>query len=479
MVRSCSSRTTSWWLFCAAIISLKLLLLVCDSTPKLYLGDSMSYIRTALTGWIPGDRSYFYGYLIRWVALPFSSLQPLVVVQTATGIATALLTAWICITIFGLPRRAGYVFGFLCAIDPLQLTWERYVMTEAFSVCFYVLSLQQSFLYLRDGRISTLLLIQVLSTITLGFRMVFFPVFAAMALLLPLLAFVCASTATERVQGAARFVFLRRTPFWLHISTSVISFLLLDQVYRHAYGFLSHRQPAHLYATGYFLLAAWAPAVHPEDAPDPRLAHLIEQGDEFELGDFWGRAGQLWQAGRLISRWRGIEPDSRKSSDIALRTAMSALRRDPVAVLALAVKQYLVFWQDGQLQAWLGSDLGLPAKLKDPQLKLLIDHFHWKGHADLSGERQTFATWYYQSAWPYYFVPLLSPLLAFVLLFVTSPSDKAKAWFLFLHVSFLFAVTMLLSTAPIVRYFQPLSLLMLLVIALIAKAAQPDSRAVT
>ena len=36
-------------------------LLCLDPTPKLFMGDSWSYIWTALTGWIPGDRSYFYG----------------------------------------------------------------------------------------------------------------------------------------------------------------------------------------------------------------------------------------------------------------------------------------------------------------------------------------------------------------------------------------------------------------------------------
>jgi hypothetical protein len=54
----------SWWLFCALILAIKLLLLWLDPTPKLFMGDSGSYIWTALTGWIPGDRSYFYGYVV-------------------------------------------------------------------------------------------------------------------------------------------------------------------------------------------------------------------------------------------------------------------------------------------------------------------------------------------------------------------------------------------------------------------------------
>src|SRR4029079_8682566 len=72
-----SAALNVWRLFCMLIFAVKLLLLWLDPTPKLYLGDSGSYIRTALIGSIPSDRSYFYGYLVRWLlclAAKFSSV---------------------------------------------------------------------------------------------------------------------------------------------------------------------------------------------------------------------------------------------------------------------------------------------------------------------------------------------------------------------------------------------------------------------
>jgi hypothetical protein len=45
------------------------------------LGDSGAYIWTALTGWIPSDRSYFYGYLVRWLAVWPHSFGPLLLSQ--------------------------------------------------------------------------------------------------------------------------------------------------------------------------------------------------------------------------------------------------------------------------------------------------------------------------------------------------------------------------------------------------------------
>jgi len=109
-----SASNGSWWLFCLAIVALKFLLLALDPLPKLYLGDSLSYLWTATSGWIPGDRSYFYGYVIRWSSGWTRSLTSLVIVQVSLGAVIAITVAWICRRIFSLPERLSYLFGFLC-----------------------------------------------------------------------------------------------------------------------------------------------------------------------------------------------------------------------------------------------------------------------------------------------------------------------------------------------------------------------------
>ncbi|HLC13603.1 MAG TPA: hypothetical protein VJK31_10130, partial [Chthoniobacterales bacterium] len=63
------SSPAQWCWFCLVVICAKLLLLMLDPSPKFYMGDSRSYIATAVTGWIPPDRSFFYGYVIRWLAV--------------------------------------------------------------------------------------------------------------------------------------------------------------------------------------------------------------------------------------------------------------------------------------------------------------------------------------------------------------------------------------------------------------------------
>src|SRR5215470_16336961 len=106
-----------WWLFCAFVFAIKLLLLWLDPMPKLFMGDSGSYIWTALTGWIPGDRSYFYGYLVRWLAVWPHSFTPLLVVQALAGAATAIVFALICSRFFEMSNALSFLFGSLCALD--------------------------------------------------------------------------------------------------------------------------------------------------------------------------------------------------------------------------------------------------------------------------------------------------------------------------------------------------------------------------
>src|SRR5262245_4968244 len=103
----------AWWLFCALVFAIKLLLLWLDPTPKLFLGDSWSYIWTALTGWIPGDRSYFYGYLIRWLAVWPHSFALLLLMQALASSATAIMFALICRRFFEISNALSFLFGLL------------------------------------------------------------------------------------------------------------------------------------------------------------------------------------------------------------------------------------------------------------------------------------------------------------------------------------------------------------------------------
>jgi hypothetical protein len=468
-----------WWLFCLAIVLVKLLLLGCDPWPRLYPGDSVAYLRAAVTGPMPEDLPYFYGYLVGWLCNGAASLGSLVLAQALISVVIAIAVAWICRAMFSLVEWLSYLFGFLCSIDPLQLVWERYVMPETLGLFFYTLVLQQSFVYLRNRRAATLVFVQVLAVITVAFRSMLLVPLVVMAAALPVIAFGWQRRPprVEHGESSARFQFLHQWQFWAHIALGLLSISVLTWGYGESAPVLANRGRASLNAMGYNMLSAWAPAIWPQDSPDPRLAEILEHGSEFEITSATSRHAQRFARGRLIDRWRQAEADSRKSRDIAFRTAMNALRRDPAAVIGLAARTYYAFWQGRAMERLAKVDLG-GGTINDSRQKSLLDRYHWRAPVDVRAEPLTLSRWYYLAATPYYFAILLSPLLPLTLLFAAA--QKPYAIILFAHTWLVFCTTFLLSLAPTLRYLQPLSVLMSLSAALALKYLYPifaeDSR---
>lgn len=458
-----------WWLFCIGILVLKLLLLAIDPSPRLYVVDSLSYVWTAITGRTPEDLCYFYGYFIRWFCNWAGSFTPLIIVQVLLGVIIAVTVAWICRAIFLLSEWLSYLFGFLCSIDPLQLAWERYVMPETFGLFFYALVVHQSFVYLRSRRVAALVGIQILSVITIGFRMMFLIPLQVMAAALPLIAFAFETvpTASSSAVRPSGLQFLQRWTFWRHLAVSLIAMFVLSWGYKQANGFSSDRGPAYRYGSGYLLLSAWAPAIRPEDSPDPRLAEIIRHGSEFDLKNETLRNAQRYAPGHLIARWRRVEPDKLKSGKIATSTALNALRRHPGGVIKVAANTYYAFWKGPAMERLAKADLGT-RKISASHERLLVERYHWRGQTDTRALPVTLSRWYYVASAPYYFAILLSPLLSLALLFAAR--NKANAVLLFAHTSLVFVVTFLFSIAPTTRHFQPLSFLMLLSVGLAVKS---------
>jgi hypothetical protein len=456
-----------WALFCFSIFALKLLLFAVDPVPKLYMGDSGSYIWTALSGWIPPDRSFFYGYVIRWTALWPGSLTWLLIVQVCLSAITCILFSSITRVIFELPERWSYIFGFLCAIDPLQLLYERYVMTEAISLFLYAFVIYHSFLYLKTRRLRNLVIVQAASVLLIGFRMSFLLQVQINTIILPLIAF-----APDVLKRIRRRPIADASPTWParvcagHLLLSVTLMFLLHAGYKQTNGWLSHREPNYLYSTGITLLAFWAPVLQPEDAPDPGLADLIRRGDEFHLKNPVFRNAQRFRPGHLIDRLRKLEPDKPKADSLAKRTALHALLRDPLGVLGISWRTYLSYWNVAAMKKFAVSDFSFRRPPNDQLIELLASRFHLsyaKGSTALSPTQL-----YYIVAWPYYFLILLAPLLSG--LAIALRSVRRYAILLFVHISIMMAMAMTFGSDSI-RYLQPISFITLLLLALGAQIA--------
>jgi len=470
-----SPAAKAWLLFCVLIFAIKLLLLWLDPTPKLFMGDSGSYIWTALTGWIPSDRSYFYGYLVRWLAVWPHSFGPLLLSQMLVSAVTAIMFVLICSRFFEMSNRLSFLFGLMCALDPCQLVWERYVMTETFSLLVYVLVLYWSLAYLRDRRLWQLAVVQALSVLLIGFRMSFLPVVQACTILLPLIAFArCAFPALRKRSEAPAPEGGVLTTGLMHVAASIAMMFVMHGGYKYANGWLSNREPAYLYDAGAHLAAVWAPALEPSDASDPRFGEIIANGHEFKIKTLGFRNAQQYGKGLLMDRWREIEKDHRKSDRVARETAINALRHRPLGIVGLAVKTYIGYWIPGSIRWYARIDLGY-AKMNDDQVKMLAEKFGFRTVKDPRTQPYSLLQQYFIRSWPYYFIVIVSPLVCAFAIWLSR--DRSFALLLFVHASILMVVVTVLSPQPCIRYLHPVSLLTLLSIAIcvdgLARRARP------
>jgi hypothetical protein len=156
-------------------------------------------------------------------------------------------------------------------------------MTETISLFLYVAGLYFSFLYLKHRRIRHLAIAQGLWILLIGFRMSYLLVVQVSAVLLPIMAFYPLLLAVWRSGGTQVHRFRPVRLAFVHLLTSIAMMLLLHGAYKQVNGWLCGREPGYLYATGFHLLAFWAPILTPADASDERLARIIEQGDELMI----------------------------------------------------------------------------------------------------------------------------------------------------------------------------------------------------
>ena len=258
---------------------------------------------------------------------------------------TAIVFALICSRFFRMSNRLSFLFGLMCALDPCQLVWERYVMTETFSLLVYVLVLYWSLAYLRDRRLWQLAVVQALSVLLIGFRMSYLLVVQACTILLPLIAFARCGLPALRKRSEPRALEAGvLTKGLTHVAASIAMMFIMHGAYKYANGWLSNREPAYLYDAGAHLAAVWAPALKPSDASDPRFGELIANGQQFKIKNLGLRNAQQYGKGLLMDRWREIEKDQRTNDRIARETAINALRHRPLEIVGLAVKTYMGYW---------------------------------------------------------------------------------------------------------------------------------------
>jgi hypothetical protein len=464
-----------WIAFLLAVLGIKLAAFVLDPAPKLFFGDSVWYIGTAFLDWIPPDRSFTYGYLIKLVTLGSHSLTELVVFQVLASAASAVLLAYALKRYFFIGPAIACACGILCALEPIQLLYERYALTETFSLFYFALYMVCSFDYLRRPRLGALCLVQVLGVALVSLRVSFLPVVLANAPILPLLA----AFALARQDGAAPSCRGFGSPpaarpralltLGVHLLVAAGLTVTLHTGYKQIYSTLTGNPPGYNAASGHFILSIWAPVVEPVDFPYPELRTAVFGDLLYDRKDRFTRTMQLFAEGGLVERISGAVSESR-SNAAALQTAMNALKRDPLGVARLSLQTLGDYFNPRVLRESILNDLAMDddqIDLYHRYLKVFGEYAHFHDRAEQ--QAMTPMKSYYQAAVPWFWLLLFTPILC-TAAFFCAKDLRVRVLTLELHVAIYgcVAVACFLTVIPVARYLQPVSWLLFFPVAILA-----------
>jgi hypothetical protein len=168
------------------VLAVKAIFLVLDAEPSFHFRESAVYLATAIGKWIPPGNSFVYGLLLRPVALWSRSLTSMVIMQAAlSGIASWLVGVCL-VRYFASGFTIAALCSLACAIEPLQLRAERYVLTECVATFVFAVFLVAIFSYLKTSSLSLLALIQILAVLLVTLRNSFVPAAWIASFLIPL-----------------------------------------------------------------------------------------------------------------------------------------------------------------------------------------------------------------------------------------------------------------------------------------------------
>jgi hypothetical protein len=440
-----------WVGLAASVLALKVVGLALDPQPQFFMGDSASYVHTALTGWVPPDRSYLYGVLLRVLVADTQSLAPLVIVQAMASAASALLAAWWARLVFSPGRVVLCAVAWACALDPTQLLYERYAMTEAFALLALASTIVALTHVIVRGQWLWMAPAALAGATVIALRMSLLPVVLACLTTAPFLALL------------ARALSPRRTLLCLGVTVLFVPLALAM---------------ASRLETGAFLLAAWSPLLMSRDFPDPAQGERILEGIDLASPDLFAREVNLWHPSGFMHRLKQEVTDPLVRHRLARETAVRVLTRDPGGVVFLGWTTYARLWNTGdrrRLMRWDVGDNPLGAGFRDvlaAKFRLVAD----------DRPRPTLTSRYYLGAGAWFAAgSLLAPLLLAVSAWRRPAKQVASLALLVVASGAILGVVALLTTLPVVRYLHPIGWMLsaCFIPALFGGRAPPPDRADT
>lgn len=390
-----------WLWLLLSLLALKALFFQLDPDVGFFLGDSASYLYTALEQWIPPDRSWTFGYFVAEAIGPEHSLERLVIIQILLNVLSCLLLALVLIRFLRCSPGIAAVAAMLCAVEPIQLLFERYVMAETLSLLVFALFMVSILSYLRRGHLAWLCAAALLAVAAASLHTAYLPVVAGVGVLAMLYyGLFCAGRDPDDADAPPRL--------WRKVVTLVAHFGVFLLLFSHAWA-LERAVVKHESYSAYFLLAAWSPLLADEYfSKDPQLQWLLED-IPCNLERPIERAGQMWVDDCLLDRIGKRYQGKQAKADFAAELVGRILTHDPLGVLGVGLRTWTEAWDDGKLFRLLRIDRGRKPAIDQSFVELMDRYFsmdvsRWNERKSLTRDWYDYSVWWYRSL-------LLIPLL--------------------------------------------------------------------
>jgi hypothetical protein len=431
-----------------ACLTLKALMIAVDAHVRLFMGDSATYLWAAVRAGAPADRSFTYPLFIRLVSLSIGSIDALLWAQSLCGIATAAMAAWLLREVYAVRRPLVLAAALLVAIDPLQLFYERMVMTESLSTCVLLGCLCTAVAYVKSGRPAWIVYCVALGVALASLRVGLVPLAIALGVVV----------AGFRIGRATRGEICR------HVALALALTVAAHVGYQHVYGALTRGPPAYIRDGGLFRLGLVAPLVRAEDFAGTNVDSRMLEEISIPLGDETLREAQIWSPGGFIDVLK--RHAGSRAFKVASKIAGRAMRRDPLGVVALGVATTRDYFNAFLRQGRLSSDLG-SGQLPDARtLALLRENFNYDADGFARTPTPVYrwfgTTWF----WPMWCLFTLAPLSI-----AAAAMRRNRAAILLALVSAGLVVGQVLCSHIVsFRYLHPFTVLETMTVAVIADA---------
>jgi hypothetical protein len=395
------------------VLAVKLLIFLIDPTVMFFINDSSIYINTAVSSYIPADRSFLYGFLIKWLAYSSQSLTSLIFFQVLCSAASCVLAGYILNSFLSVTPAISTLFSIVCAVAPLQLLYERYVMTETVSLLFFSLFVVGALSYLRHPRVKGLFYLSLSGVFLIALRLSYLPIVIIGAVIAPglTLFYPRGKPDESRTEGSETKIpgsRERLITVCFHILVSCLLTYGFHYGYKLINGKLSYRTPAYQYYTGFHLISSWAPLLEKTDFYNPEMAGYNDTEFHYNLKDRFERMNQRWGGYGLVSYIVGLYPSRIEADKAAYKSAMNILHRNPFGIARLAFASYMDYWNVSLLKRTLQWDRSVneyPTDLKE----ILKLHYHIE--AEGLWLQKTLTNQYFYMATPWYLLILALPLV--------------------------------------------------------------------